>query len=178
MSTSSDSDSQRRSLMKVLSNEASTHIYAERYADAEIAQRRLIELAGTGEHEQLYHLHGLLASILHSLERHEEAGLELEHAYAHAKQSRSQTVERTYRYFLAHYYVNFGDPERALHVLGRIPSGQGPLQCRLHITSARALAALGRHVEAKASAEAAFAAASSEEDREEVRDSLAELSES
>ncbi len=161
--------------MKALRDEVSAHIAAERYPDAEVAQLRLIDLAVPDEHEQLCHMHGLLGSILHSLERHEDAGLELEHAYAHASQGRSKTVERTYRYFLAKYYVNFGDSERALQVIGRIPSGQGPLQCRLHITSARALATLGRHVEAKASAEEALKAASSERDREEVTESLAEL---
>ena len=149
-------------------------IRAEEFAKAEGAVRELIDDVDDDDHRELCRLFGLLGSILNSLGKHDEATSALRDAVAHELQLADAELG-THRYFLAHQYLNVGEPEQALALIDVVAPGVGHLQCLLQTTAAKAFWALGRTDEARRAAAEALAAAPVDERSEvlsELRDML------
>jgi tetratricopeptide (TPR) repeat protein len=161
---------------KALNALAWKHISAKEFQEAEKVIRRLIEEADRGDAERMFHLFGLLASVLNSLQRFEEATQMLSLSLAEARKIRTSTAAvDAARYFLAYQYLLYGDPNQALAETQPVPSGVGHAQCLLHSVAAQALWKLSRHDEAVVSARHAIEAAPTEERRSELSVELAAI---
>lgn len=138
--------------------------------------RALIGSTDDQDHGHLCFLFGLLGSILNSLGRHSDATAALREALDHELHVCGPNLEANpHRYILAHQYVNFGEPERALAVIQVVPPGVGHVRCLLHTTAAKALRALGRQEEARRSAADAVSAAPTDEARADVHAEVGEM---
>ncbi len=161
---------------KDLSNRASKHIAAEEYAQAEAVIRQRIERADERDSALLWHLFGLLGSVLNSLERPVEATEVLREALRHGRNaapngSRAEVA----RYMLANQLLNFAQPEDALAELTPIAAGTGHVQCLQHSVAAHALWKLERRGEAREAARAALDAAPTDERRSDLNAELEEI---
>jgi hypothetical protein len=152
------------------------HISAREFEQAENIIRRLIEEVDRGDPDRMYFLFGLLASVLNSLQRFEEATQMLRLSLAEAKRIRTSTAAvDAARYLLAYQYLLYGDPNQALVEAEPLPSGIGHSQCLLHSVAAQALWKLPRHDEAVLAARHAIEAAPTEERRSKLSLELAAI---
>ena len=152
------------------------HISAKEFEQAEEVVRRRIEEADPGDPDRMCFLFGLLASVLNSLQRFDEATQMLRLSLAEAKKiTTSAAPVGPARYFLAYQYLLYGDPNQALAEAQPVPSGVGHSQCLLHSVAAQALWKLSRHDEAVAAARHAIEAAPTEDRRFELSVELATI---
>lgn len=155
-------------------SEAWAHIHAERFDEAEAVVCALVERSDPGDHQNLWHLFGLLGSILNSLGRNRDATSALETALAQARQiSNSATTVDVSRFMLGNQYLLFGNPQDALGIVQPIPPGAGHLQCLLSSVAAEAMWALARHDDAREAARNAVAAAPTDKRRAAIISALA-----
>src|SRR5688572_21089768 len=90
------------------------HIAAQRFDEAEPLVREGISAADPAAHSLLWHLFGLLASVLNSLRRRDEAHLMLRESLTQARAIGPDAKEiDVARYMLANHALLFGDPAEA-----------------------------------------------------------------
>jgi hypothetical protein len=159
-----------------LEDTAWSHIRSERYTEAEISVEQLIAEADSGDASRLWYLFGLLASILNSLHRSQDATLALRRALTEARRIGTTRPEiGVSRYMLANQHLIHGDPAEALAEAIPVPEGTGHTECLLHSVVAQALWKLERHAEAQQAARSAVAASPTDERRSELTDELAQI---
>lgn len=162
-------DQEERDLRNVLWK----HIDAEEFSEAEVAARRLIEITAPDDAIELWNLHGVLASILISLGRPQEATAMYERALREARRAGPERPEvDAARYMLANQYLIYGDPAVALAECRPVPPGVGHVQCLLHAVAAEALWKLDRRVEAQNAAREAIDTSPTERRRASLSDQL------
>jgi tetratricopeptide (TPR) repeat protein len=152
------------------------HIRAKDFDLAEEEIRRLIEEADHGDPDRMYFLFGLLASVLNSLQRFDEATQMLVLSLAEARKIHTSTVVvDVARYSLGYQYLLHGSPEQALAEAQPVSPGIGHVQCLLHSVAAQAYWKLSRREEAVTAARKAIESAPTEERRSELSLELARI---
>jgi predicted RNA polymerase sigma factor len=152
---------------------------AGRFAEAEIALRKLIDRIEPEDHLRRWIELMALAGVLNMLARAEE-GTEmyrrmLDEARLAGERSREVDVSR---YMLANQYLLFGDPRDALETVDPIPAGVGHVQCLLHAVAAQAFWKLARRDESRTAARNAIAACPTDERRAELSEQLKHIRDS
>lgn len=156
-----------------LAREAFELWQAGKHSNAKALYREAISLSAL-DHWGLSSYHGEFACVLNELGEHEaatkelERSLEVELSQGSPEGSSGVTIAR---YFLSDQLLHVGDPERALDVLAPSVS-HAPTDWCTRAAQARALFALGRTVEARASAMLAIQHAPSAQKAQELRNSL------
>jgi len=122
--------------------------------------------------------HGEFAAVLATLGRDDEAREQYELSLAAAQ--RNDGDEQSpgaliARYFLSEHLLKMNAPKEALAVIEPVSFVGSTQDCALLTVQARALWGLNRREESRLAAEAAIAAASSDEVRERVREILASI---
>jgi tetratricopeptide (TPR) repeat protein len=166
-----------------LEEAAWSHIKAGRFADAKVAVERLISRTAPPDSCRLWHLYGLLGSVLNSLHQTDDATAALGRALEEAHRIRASGSGTTRvgpeigvsRYMLANQYLIYGDPAVALAQAMPIPEGSGHIECLLRSVAAQALWKLERRSEAYQAASDALAACPADERLSELRDQLAHI---
>jgi hypothetical protein len=162
-------DQEKRELRKLLWK----HLGAEEFPQAEVAVRRLIDVAGPDDALELWNLYGVLASTLNSLARPAEATGMFDRALQEARKTGpSNSAIDVARYMLANQHLIYGDPSLALAECSPIPPGVGHVQCLLRAVAAEALWKLDRRSEAQDAARAAIDASPTDERRTALSDQL------
>jgi hypothetical protein len=154
-------DQEKRDLRKTMWK----HIGAEEFAQAEVAARRLIETTAPDDALESWNLHGVLASILNSLERPREGTEMYAKALQEARRSGQSKEIDVARYMLANQHLVYGDPSVALSECSPIPPGVGHVECLLHAVAAGALWELDRRDEALRAARRAVEASPTTDER-------------
>jgi len=149
------------------------HIEAERFEQAEVALRKLIDLIHPEDALRLNMFFGLLGGVLNSLERSDEGTQMYRRALDEARRLRppEPTVDVA-RYMLANQYLIYGDPAVALAETEPVPPGSGHVPCLLHSVAAHALWKLGRQDEARAAATNAITASPTDDRRTQLSEQL------
>ena len=161
---------------KALYRVAWKHIDAEEFSQAETVLRQVIDLADPADPLRFWELSGLLASVLNSLSRSDEATEMLRRALSEAlRASPSNSAVGVARYMLANQYLIYRDPRDALAEAVPVPAGGGQIQCLLHSIAAQALWKLGRHNEAQSAAKLAIDAAPTDERRADLTRDLRDI---
>jgi tetratricopeptide (TPR) repeat protein len=157
-----------------LNKEAWKHISAGEYGQAEEVLRRLLELVDSRDAHRMFYLYGLLASVLNSLQRFDEATTMLRQQLSEARKiTTSNAAVDAARYFLSYQFLLYGTPEQALAEANPVPEGVGHAQCLLHSVKAQALSKLSLHEDAAVAARQAIEAAPTEDRRSELSVELA-----
>jgi len=159
-----------------LAREAFDQWQAGRHEQSRLLYEEAIPFADP-RHDGLSAYHGEYACVLNELAQYDQAttqlekSLEIELAQGHAEGSPAVIIAR---YFLADQRLRLGDKERALETL--LPSiSHAPEDWLTRLAEAHILHALGRQVEAKASAALAIAHAPTQEKADQLRQALAEV---
>jgi len=154
----------------------SSHIGAERYAEAELCLEQLIARTDPSDARRLWRLVGCLGSVLNSLHRHQDATAALRRALTEARRIGPAASQiGIARYMVANQYLIYGDPAEALAEATPVPEGIGHVECLLHSVTAQALWKLERRAEAQQSACNAVAASPTDERRSDIEEELAEI---
>jgi hypothetical protein len=162
-----------------LEEEAWMHIHAERFDQAEVALRESIVRVDPDDAIRLWHVCGLLAGVLNSLDRTDEGTEMYRRALGEARRSRPpEPAVDTARYMLAKQYLPYGDPALALAETEPVPPGSGHVQCLLHAVAAEALWKLGRHDDARAAARNGITASPTDDRRAQLSERLKYILES
>jgi tetratricopeptide (TPR) repeat protein len=159
-----------------LNSAAWAHVSAGRFAEAEIAFRRLLDQLGSEDPLRRWNLLGTLAGILNSLGRPDEGTDAYRAALAEVRRlgpTRSEVAVA--RYMLANQFLIFGDPHEALREVEPIPPGAGHVQCLLRSVAAQALWKLDRRDEARDAARVAMDAAPTDERRASLKEELEDI---
>ena len=151
------------------------HVEAERFAEAEVTLRTLIEQVDPENHAVLWTNYGLLGGVLNRLDRPDEGTEMFRRSLAEAEKDGHSSVVESARYILANQYVLFGDPRDALEAAEPIPPGTGHIQCLLGAVVAEALWKLQRHDEARAAAQRAIDACPTDERRTQLTEQLGHI---
>ena len=151
------------------------HVDAERFDEAEVAIRELIDRTDLRDPLRLGHLFALLAGVLNALERPEEGTEMYRRALAEARRAGPANGLEVARYMLANQFLIFGDPLDALAEAEPIPGGSGHVRCLLRSVAAQALWKLGRHEEARSAAKSAIDAAPTDDGRSNLTEELAHI---
>jgi tetratricopeptide (TPR) repeat protein len=161
---------------KALYRAAWKHIDAEEFSQAEAALRQVVDLADPNDPLRLWELSGLMASVLNSLSRPDEATEMLRRALSEAlRVGPANSAVGVARYMLANQYLIYGDPRDALTQTLPVPVGNGHIQCLLHSIAAQALWKLNRHDEAQNAAKLAIDAAPTDERRSDLTRDLRDI---
>jgi tetratricopeptide (TPR) repeat protein len=149
------------------------HIEAERFDQAEVALRKLIDLIHPEDALRLNMFFSLLGGVLNRLDRADEGTEMYRRALIEARRlGPSRPEVGAARYMLANQYLLYGDPALALAETEPVPSGSGHVQCLLHAVAAQALWKLGRHDEARVAARKGLTASPTDERRAQLSQEL------
>lgn len=163
-----DNDTQR-----AIYDQAWAHIDREEFIQAEEALRLLLDGLNPDDSLRIWEVAGLLASVLNSLSRPDDATEMYRRALSAARQAGDDhPAVGPAQYFLANQHLIHGDPRDALTEANPVPVGTGPVQCLLHSVTAQAFWKLGQRGEAQAAAQRAVTAASTDERRKEILQDL------
>ena len=154
----------------------SAHIAARRFGEAEVTARELLAIIDPNDASRLWEIYGLLASVLNSLSRPQEATLALERALQEARRIGADRSEvGVARYMLSNQHLIFGYPKDALAIAKPVPAGAGHVQCLLLAVVAQALWKMSRHDGAREAARNALACSPTEDRTAALTDELREI---
>jgi tetratricopeptide (TPR) repeat protein len=165
-----------RATWNALRQLALSHIATERFTEAEVVARQLLAAVDPSDAPRLWELSGLLASVLNSLGRWQEATLYLERALEEARYlGADRSAVGVSRYMLSNQHLIFGSPADALAVAEPVPPGVGHVQCLLHLVAAQALWKLSRHDAARQAARDALASSPTGDRTSMITDELQKI---
>lgn len=149
------------------------HIEAERFDQAEVALRKLIDVVDPEDALRLNMFLGLLGGVLNRLGRADEGTEMYRRALSESRRlGPSRPEVGAARYMLANQYLLYGDPALALAETEPVPRGSGHVQCLLHAVAAEALWKLGRHDDARTAARNGISASPTDDRRAQLSEQL------